>query len=168
MGLPVTQYLVSKEDVVFDLRKYNCTYGFLADVWEWLKPVSFVLMGTVPSVAIIVTTVLLLKKAAKITKNTLRWQGSITLVLVAGVYSVAILPYNTFGLVEPFLKSGQWESYPLLWYRTSCALLSVNVMANFFIYCLTVGSFRTFLMDRFRGMVGLWSNNIVSVGTFTE
>ena len=147
LTLPITQYLFAKDDAVFDLRKYNCTYGFFADVWRWLKPISFLVMGSVPSVTIIVATGLLFKKAREITKATLRWRGSITLILVATAYSVAILPYNLWGLIASFLEKDTVSSHQLEWYRFSCTLLSINVMANFFIYSLTVRSFRTFLND---------------------
>ena len=159
LGLPITQFLVSSTDVVFDLRKYNCSYGFFAGTWKWLKPTSFVLMGSVPSIAIIVSTVLLFRKAMKITHTTLRWQGSLTLVLVATMYSFAILPYNIYGLVEPFLEKDpvKWSMFQLVFYRCACTMLSINVMSNFFIYSLTVRSFRKFLGEKGRLMLQLVS-----------
>lgn len=150
-GLPIFQMIFGSGDVIFDLRKYNCSYGYTKKVWGPLKPILYIIFGTLPSIIIIVSTVLLIRRALSVRSHkNIRWQGFMTLIGVASVYSISILPYDIYGVVEPLLEKEpeKWSDTQRVVYGTACFLLSINIMANFFIYSLTVISFRNFLREK--------------------
>ena len=152
---PVTFLLTDKHDVSFDYRQYDCAYNFSSHAWKWLKPVSSLLLGIIPNVTIIVTTVLLLNEARKVARGErLRWQGIMTVVLTAVVYSVSIIPLTVYYLAEPYVekKPGDPSEFYTDYFRIASAFLNINVMANFYIYSLTVTSFRKFLKSKVRLM----------------
>ena len=99
----------------------------------------------VPYIAIIVTSVLLLtvaRKSAARHGSTLRWEGVITVLLTVGVLLVSQLPYLLLFVVLVFKLLVPAN---LTAVRAVIHLTSLNIMSNFFVYSLTVRSFRNFL-----------------------
>ena len=66
---PAVHLLVDKDDVIFDYRLYQCTYMYTKSVWKVLLPAIALTALVVPNITIIVSTVLLLKKAKKAVKG---------------------------------------------------------------------------------------------------
>ena len=89
---------------------------------------------------VLVSSVILLvvaKKAAARHGNRLRWEGISTVLLTVGVLLLSQIPYifqSYFNLILPNKMMVVFLSLSYL-----------NIMANFFIYALTLRSFRTFL-----------------------
>jgi hypothetical protein len=85
----------------------------------------------------------------------MKWQGVLTVVFTAVVYSIAFLPNTVYHIGEPFVgvESLKSEPFRVTFFRVAASVLTVNVIANFFIYCLTVNSFRAFLRVRIQWIV---------------
>ena len=156
--IPGCYLIVDKDDVIFDYRTYNCMYGYSSSIWKILLPIS-ALTIVVPNLVIIGSSVLLLKEARRVASGAqrdVRWQGIITVVLTASVYSISFGPYTIYCIAEPFVRKDPVEPGPfyLLFYRLACAFVSFNILSNFLIYSLTVNSFRHFLTTKLYQIIG--------------
>ena len=152
---PTICLLIDKDDAIFDFRLYVCNYMYSANVWKIIAPFSTLLLLFVPNITIIVSTILLLKEARKVVRGTrekLRRQGILTVVLTATIYTFSVLPATVYYVAEPFMEKDLLVPGPFFieFYRVAGAFLDVNVLANFFVYSLTVTSFRIFLKTKFR------------------
>ena len=72
----------------------------------------------------------------------------LAIALTAVTLVLSFLPYNVVRIISQSDNSVDVE----LW-RAVIYFQNINIMANFFIYSLTVPSFRKFLRDRFRALV---------------
>ena len=110
---------------------------------------------------LIVTSVLLLivaSRAASRHGETLRWEGVITILLTAGVLLISYLPKS---VIIVTMQLG--VEYSNTTSRVSHHLTSLNIMANFFVYSLTVQSFRNFLktmLSEFLSLIGLHKEDL--------
>jgi hypothetical protein len=150
LTVPTLHLLVDKDAIIFDYRIHTGTYNYDSDVWKVLLPVMALLAIFAPNIIIVVSSVLLLKEAkgvARGTQESLRWQGIMTVLLTAAVYSLSYLPITVYFIAGPFVKQDSSEPGPFYieFYRIACAALTINVFANIFVYSLTVASFRSFL-----------------------
>ena len=145
--------VVDKEDVYFDYRFYVCEYGFSAPAWKQIMPIVYFICPVVPIIVIVGTTVPTLKyltgavKSAKQAKGSVPWQGALTVVLTSVVYCISILPYIVYKIVC-LIDEDQPEWFRVRYARISYFLLTINITSNFFIYTLTVKSFRKFLLSK--------------------
>ena len=152
--VPVQPLLIDKDDVIFDYRVYSSTYTYTSSLWKIVLPVNALIFLVIPGVAVIVSTVLILREAMKIvreTRESLRWQGITTVVLTATVYTTAFLPFTIYFLAEPFVQKDPDNpgKFYLEFRRVAKGALLLNIISNFFIYSLTVASFRRFLVTKF-------------------
>ena len=148
---PVSFLAVDKRDVKFDYRLYSCTYQFEDEIWHVIQPTITTIFYLIPNLLLVVVTVLILviaRRVARESRRGLKWQGVTTVVLSATVYSISFLPNTVFHSVVNFVE--KQEIFTTTFYRVAAAVLTINVSSNFFIYCLTVSSFREFLLDRVR------------------
>ena len=148
--LPVTSYLLDKDDVSFSFRGYICVYGFSSEIWHYLTPFVAVLFVFIPTCLVVLTTVCLLIEARKVVsrrRESLKWQGIMTTVLTATVYCLSLLPWITYRVGESIVSvdDKSKSSFYTTFYRVAISLLSLNTISNFYIYCLTVSSFRAFI-----------------------
>ena len=153
---PLTFLLTDRRDVAFTYRQYDCAYNFSSAAWKWLKPVSSLLLGLLPNLAIVITTVMLLVEARKVARGAqsgLKWRGVMTVVLTALIYTISIVPLTVYYLAEPYIKEipGKPGKFYTVFFSISMAFLNLNTVSNFFIYCLTVKTFRSFLRDKIGG-----------------
>ena len=159
---PVLFLLIGKDDISFEYRVissdyYNtntCTYRFSSEVWRLLHPLAMAVSSYAPLVAIIATTIPTLKsliEARGVSRRghgNERWQGVVTALLTATVFCISQIPYVICSLIESFApeKSAVLIS-PQVW-RVLKYLLQLNIMSNFYIYTLTVTSFRSYLWTK--------------------
>ena len=165
LSVPVLHLLVDKDDITFDYRSYTYNYKYSARVWEILMPSTTLLAHLLPNICIVTSTILLLKDARKVARRThesLRWQGSMTVVLTAMVYTLSFLPITVYFLAKPLVERNPDPTVPgpfyNEFYRVSEAVLNINVLANFFVYSVTVTSFRNFLKAQFFPTLSFPSN----------
>ena len=154
-NVPVSFLLVQKSDVFFDYRIYTCDYGFSADSWTWLKPLTFILFMVLPNVVVVTTTIYLLifaRSVAKRGRKSLKWQGITTTALTGTVYCVSTLPYAIFRIGETIINTdSKAESFFHTHYLSLANdFLFLNTISNIYIYSLTVASFRRFIVSCIR------------------
>ena len=142
------RFLVSPSDIGFQEQIYRYNYNYSdREVWSWLSPTYFALTTYLPNTVILAFTILLIRhllKARRVTSRSggsPRWQGLITVIVTAIVYSISYLPYAVYFAVKSHV-SGVSE---LIFKRFAYTCGYFNVVCNFFIYSLTVKSFGSFL-----------------------
>jgi hypothetical protein len=151
LTLIVIVLVVNRDDVLFDYRTYDCRLGFSADIWRRLKPILVGLFALIPNIVVVVTTVCLLIIARSFAQrggDNLRWQGIITTIVVAIVYCISILPYTIYTFVG--YSGAGFADDPHSFFRTHYnrvvkSFIFINTISNFYIYSMTVSSFREFL-----------------------
>ena len=166
---PALHLLVDQNDVTFDYRTYHCTYMYTKSVWDTLLPVTTIQVLFVPNVTIIVSTILIIRIARRLvngTREKVRWQGITTVVLTATVYTLSILPITVYFVAEPMVEKDPFAPGPFFieFYRIATSVLNYNILANFFVYSLTVDSFRSFLKKQFRNIISFLYNTVDFAG----
>ena len=131
----------------FRFEDYSCSYDYLSPTlpsWlPWYDPTSVTVLGIISYTTLIVTSVLLLivaSSAASRHGETLKWEGVITILLTAIVLLFSYLPVSV--VMVAWIFGIELSNYTL---RAIFHLTNLNIMANFFVYSLTVRSFRIFL-----------------------
>ncbi|KAL5268347.1 hypothetical protein ACHWQZ_G002272 [Mnemiopsis leidyi] len=145
-------FIIDDSGITFDYRIFDCMYDFSSRTWQWCKPILVLLFLIFPAITVVVTTFYLLtmaKRIAKRDRKTLKWQGLTTTILTASVYCVSVLPSFLIAMTSSISESLS-SSSELYFYRISVSCLTLNAISNFYIYCLTLPSFRAFLLTRLR------------------
>ena len=169
--VPALNLAIDKEDVSFDFRTYYCTYSYTSKIWKILLPIQAFIVLLLPNTIVITSTIILLrtaKKAAKDHRRSLRWQGITTVCLNALIYTMSFLPYNLYFIAQPFVDKNPQNPGPfyLEYFKVANAFIILHVLSNFFVYSLTVESFRRFLLTEFQKAVPIFSNKISQQGNF--
>ena len=167
--VPVLQLGIDNDDVIFDYKIYFFDYRYTSSLWKILLSVTALFFLVIPEVTVVVSTVLILREARKVVRRTqenLRWQGITTVVLTATVYVIAFLPYTIYFMAEPFVKKDPDEPgmFPVQYYRFAYGINRISTLSNFFIYSLTVTSFRSFLVTKFYKIVSVCRKSTFSEG----
>ena len=145
--IPILYLIVDKNDVDWSDKTFYCYYKHSGNKWDILKPCKHAVFGGIPVIVVIVTSVFLIKhllearEASKRSKGTVRWQGIATVVTVACVYTIAILPLTMYWIVESYLTAEQAKIFS----RTATTFFYFNVASNVFIYFFTIKGFKRFL-----------------------
>ena len=149
---PVTKSLVDWADVSFSYVLYNCVYGYSSEIWKYLHNLLN-LFGFLPICLVVATSVYLLviaKQVAERERESLKWQGIITTVLTAAVYCISVLPLVVIGSRASIVGYDGFfdNSKDRTIFRIANSFIYLNTISNFYIYCLTVTSFRSFVWSR--------------------
>ncbi|KAL5249380.1 hypothetical protein ACHWQZ_G018293 [Mnemiopsis leidyi] len=141
------------DNLQFDFASYACIYDYSSTrAPGWLRHYNLMyinLVIVVPCVVLLVTSLFILVKAkvaAARYRGTLRWEGVLTVLITVGVLFAAFLPFCAVFVARDL---GHLNTTI---YRGANFLNFLNIMANFFVYCFTVNSFRAYLKS---GVVGL-------------
>ena len=152
LAVPVTFLVLRKDDVQFDHRIYICDYGFTDEAWKMIKPAYSIIFQFIPCCIIIGTTISTLKylanarKFARRVKGSIPWQGGITVVSTAVIYCISNLPLFAYFIGKSFVQESSGSLFHVHYFRAATFLTRLNIMANFYIYTLTIRSFRRFLL----------------------
>ena len=162
LAVPLMFFLVDKNDASFLYRTYGCDFIYSLNIWNWLAPLFCVVYLVIPNCIVLSTTVNLLITANKIARRgrkNLKWEGVITTVLTATVYCISVLPYAIFKIADQNIESLQdpQSFFQKVYSRIALSFLFLNTISNFYIYCLTVSSFRKFLWPRIK-LIRITSN----------
>ena len=146
--------IINKMDLRFDYTSYEVDFVRSKNyVWTYAG-LTVGLLYCIPIVAVILSSVLTFKfllKARKISRRgggTLRWQGMMAVLLTGIVYCVSSLPYTVYKMRRPFVPETPPGYFHIQFKRHSEYMTLLNVMANFYIYSLTVRSFRRFIWSK--------------------
>ena len=169
LNVPVLHFSISKEDVIFDYRVYHCLFSYTSEVWKILLPVMSFIMLFLPNTIVVISTAWLLftaKNAVKDSRRGLKWQGILTVSITALLHTASFLPYNIYFMAEPFVQKDPVNPGPFYieFYRASSGFMALHVLSNFFVYSLTVASFRDFLLKHIRRMIPAFSNKVSHQG----
>ena len=132
----------------FDYTMYMCMYDFLSPYRR--SPIFYatlVYTGVVQILMYIIiplASVLLVieaRKAAGRLGEQVRWQGVLTVTMCTAIYFISTLPAIVVAGISSVSISTR---------RTMHFVTNLNIVTNFFVYCLTVVTFRGFLKTRVR------------------
>ena len=155
MVVPVTMIITDGFVIsTFDSETYSCTIDLTnrkKGTWIWLEPLSSAVFVLFPNGAVLVCTALLLREAITMTRRSslrtsLKWQGIITTIVVAIVYCISTFPYCIYRLLAARVPESPGSIFHHEFMRFAKSIIFLNTTSNFYIYCLTVSSFREFLL----------------------
>ena len=133
----------------FDFITYNCYYN-VEDVasktevtWYTVIATSLGVSLNVVLIGTSITLLVVARKAADRLRDSLRWEGVTTVLVTVAVYLLSTIP----PLAEAIAVLAKYK-INMSASHAAYQLMRVAVMTNFFIYCLTVSSFREFLKSR--------------------
>ena len=166
------------DSVYFDYRKYSCTYDYpkLNQIIGTPYDLGAVAVSFIPCLIVIgatVPTVIYLIKASKTSRRVrgrIPWQGAITVVMTAIVFCLSNLPYFVYLFVRRSVK--HVAHFHINFFRITYFMMYINTISNFYIYTLTIRSFRLFLSSQFQTVtsyfVSLWNQRNRECITGTE
>lgn len=143
--VPVSFALVNKDDVVFDYKIYQCNFGFSTPLSNTVRKTTSFLYLAGPCSIVVISTSWLLKIAWQHTKSmrkNLKWQGVISTIHVAIVFCISAGPYCIYDIKKSYFDKDPRSVF----YRICLCCLYINTISNFFIYTLTISSFKQFLL----------------------
>ena len=149
--------LTKIEDIYFSYLTYTCVFSRSSSQDSWFLEICFNLnglLGLIGLAVIMVSNVMIIITAKKIAARVpggLQWRGVMTVVLTVAVFAVANLPGAIYNVGSYFVKDTSPEMsqfWHVSFFRIGYATMSLNLMSNFYIYTLTLSSFREFLKSR--------------------
>ena len=146
-----------EDNVFFDFRVYNCRHWSRAYLWEIVSPIITFTTLVLLNIYIVGTTVPTLLylvdagKSARRVRGSVPWQGALTVCLTALVYCISTLPTAIYTVGITFFDED--SVFLIRLGRARFFIYMINTMANFYIYALTIRSFRVFLVEKFSGIV---------------
>ena len=170
---PVLFLIVDKDDITFDFKIFTCNYKFTADIWAELKRIIFIVTLLIPNIITVATTIPTLmylaaaRKSAKRVRGSVPWQGALTVALTAIIYCLSTLPNFVYHILDVEREIQESSLFQFPFYRISESLLMINIISNFYIYTLTIRSFRRFLFSKILSVVQISlkdSRNATSAG----
>ena len=156
---PILRFILDKNGLVFSYISYNINFGLSSNssIAERIVAYSFnVITEDIPTLTVVITiclTLLHLLKSRRLTKRSggrLRWQGMATVIATASVYCIPIIPHRVSYYIAITVSQRSLRESSVN--RILELLTKLNIMSNFYIYSLTVASFREFI----RSQVMLW------------
>ena len=141
--------ILSKNMAIYDCRDKTLDLSSWSYLFETavtiLLPILVVILTTIPTLHVLLKG----REAARRAGGEVRWQGILTVVLTAGILCLSCLPYFVFVYAQKYSPGLITDHFKrLAWY-----LPLLNIVSNFYIYCLTVVSFRRFLLSKLRSSV---------------
>ena len=138
--------VLKRDTLYFTYKYYTCTYDISSypNWYAWYGRMLGAVYTMIPYPAVKVTSILLLvaaRRTAARQGERVQLRGVLTVLLTVGVLLISFLPVTVVNVLEHGLKvmqSGKtWRVVGFIQY--------LNIMANFFVYSLTIRSFRKFL-----------------------
>ena len=139
----------------FSYLEYSCfirvKHQTMVPLWlyQLRKAVSSIHIFLI--LAVIITSLLLVleaKRTASRNNRAVRWEGILTVILTG---AVVVVSFGPFALIWTLSNLGIRISVPSV--RAATVLYNLNIVANFFIYAMTVQSFRKFLKKKFSAII---------------
>ena len=139
----------SEEITYFSYRSYQCDINSITTL-KFLKPILFIFFVVIPSFLVVANTSYILGKAIKTARRVrgdLKWQGTVATLLTALFYILSLAPIVIYQLLESIYRSeDDIISYSFIhFHRIAITFPLINTISNFYIYCLTITSFREFV-----------------------
>lgn len=151
---PVLRFVLDQDGLVFSYISYNLNFGSSADSPQTVKTlirVVSMVMFYLPVLVVLLTTLptlLYLVKARKVSQSvgkTARWRGIVTVVVTSSVFCVTSVSERVGMLAITLSPEGVSGADRTNFKRVSEFLSALNFMSNFYIYTITIPSFRRFV-----------------------
>ena len=141
-------FYVADDGVYFTNLFYACVRSYRPAVKHIVLylVISVVVICLVFSVAMIAASLALIiiaKKSAARFRESIKWEGVATILATVVVFVITNMPLLVQGL--RFNDIPTYSIHDFRFSQFAVHLLTLNIMSNFFIYCLTIRSFREFL-----------------------
>ena len=166
--IPAAVLIVDKSDIEFDYTTYSCIHKYKADVWRKMAPIFAVITIFLPNIVILATTIPTLKylatawKSARRVRGTFPLQGTLTVALTATIYCITTLPMFVYYIIKENPPSTSLSQ--IQFSRLANFMTMINIMSNFYIYSLTIRSFRDFLSVRISSILSAFLQTITTSG----
>ena len=141
-----------KDTLIFDYTIYQCIYLYdTTKTPSWYSAFVGIGVAVVMMIAVtimLVTSIFILiiaRKSAERHGKSLRLEGVMTVVMTVAIFLGTYLPYTITVMVYSFHAFSEQQGFSITLVRCVVFLMNANIAANFFIYTLTVTSFRAFL-----------------------
>ena len=148
---PILSQQLSEEITYFSYRSYQCDISSITPL-QFLKPVLSIFFVVIPSFMVVANTSYILAKAiktARTVRGDLKWQGTVATLFTALFYVLSPAPIIIYRLLEyTYISEDKMISYSFVhFYRIGVTFPFINTISNFYIYCLTITSFREFVFS---------------------
>lgn len=163
----------SADNVYFSYKSYTCTADYSSKAWPWMLPlmaITFIFLPMCLVVGITISLLVIANKVALRNRACVKWQGVMTTVLIATVYCISLVPFAIYCVAKFSLSCESEENsfFHSHFLRLAISFIYFNTMSNFYVYCLTVASFREFLRGKFcvifQCFTGIYSKSTGKLG----
>ena len=157
LTVPINYIIVKKGTKTFDYRIYTCYLTTIDRQWLLMCFITVFLFA--PPILVIAASMPLVRHLLKARASSvraggaIRWRGITTTILVALTYCVSVVPYGVYRFAESFINYNESVYSRIFhdqYYRAASSLFFINTISNFYIYCCTVPSFRSFIVSRIK------------------
>lgn len=153
--VPLVFLIADRNDISFDFRSYVCDYQMSTKAWKWLSLLLSILFIFLPTGVVVTNTVLLLMEAKQIAqrgREPLKMQGIMATVLTAIVYCISVIPYAVYRIGERYVNptNDPQHFFQRHYFKIAQSFVLLNTISNFYIYCMTLSSFREFLWSKLK------------------
>ena len=155
---PTLIWGVYRFDAGFDYRFYNCVILEEQESDTRVIIISGFICSVVINTIIVTATFPTLnylakaRRSARQVKGTVPWQGALTVSLTSIVACVSTAPLTVYTIIKPFLYREYRPSIDLHLCRMGVFIMTFGIMSNFYIYAMSMKSFRKFLIGRFQSI----------------
>ena len=160
---PTVFYLIEKE-INLNMMNGICKIKLTFERWTVLVPLLAFIYTLAPSIVMIVSTILLVqhliisRRLSRRIRSRQTWQGILVVVITATTSIVATLPRYIYRALEADYEdvTGVFHNEFL---RIAESCFSLNLACNFYIYSLTVPSFRKFVTGAVQSFPSFWQKS---------
>ena len=151
-------------DARFDYRFYNCVIIEEHNSNTKVIFISSFICSVVIQALIVTATVPTLnylaqaRRSARQVKGTVPWQGAVTVSLTSIVVCVSTAPLTAYCIIKPFLDQDYRPWVDLHLCRMGVFIMTFGIMSNFYIYAMSMKSFRKFLIGKLQSIRPLTSS----------
>jgi hypothetical protein len=158
---PLAATIKEKFDIYFSYLDYNCeSFGEWKPVENLIYCIAVGFSIFTSNVITVVCSVLLIVAAKRATERglgELRWQGIMAVLITVAVHTAASLPFGIYFVGCQLAEDDPNNFFHVTLYRYALYIALLDTVANFYIYSLTLSSFREFL----RSIVQALATNFV-------
>ena len=166
---PALSYIIENQaEVYLNNRNGVCELYLTSEIWMVILPISEIIFFVVPYLVMVVSTVLLgqqlliSRRLSRRIGSRQSWRGILVVCITATIFIVATLPYYVYLSVAADYEdmAGFFHNEFL---RIAEACYSLNLACNFYIYSLTVPSFRKFVIRAVQSFISFWQKSYASL-----
>ena len=147
-------YIVDGTSAYFSYLGYNSS--LYPSLNSKVYYIACVVVGAICLISITITIVnsamllYLAKKVADRGTRGLQWQGVRTVLLTVAAYAISNVPLAVYFIVLPGSQPQTAASFYYKFQRFAGFIVDLNIVSNFYIYTISLTSFREFLKSRIR------------------